>query len=168
MEACLSREPLRPGLFMVVGALVLTFTLWALGGCVRQVPAPGAHSAVAGRGVYQVHFTVSRLKDHSPLASVSIPLRLGEKAVVRTDLRVAAEDKPALPAFTAILTTTQTPGLYQLVTKVAIRETARNKKGKLKVSKRNLGALLPVRLGVTETASPDGDPIEVNVRVDHR
>lgn len=168
MEADSACEAPRHGSRAWTKVLVLAFTLLAAGGCAPQAAAPETRGAAASRPRYEVHFTAVRAKDHSPLASVSIPLRLGVKGTVSTGQRRATEDKPALPSFAATLTTTRTPGLYQLVTKIAIREAARNKKGKLKTSKRNQGALLPIRPGATEVASPDGDPIEVNVRVDHR
>ena len=139
-----------------------------LSGCVHPQDQQANGAAPIARAGYVVRFHASRLKDHTTLAVVSVPLRLGQNASVRTDPKHATEDRPALPTFAATLTRTNPAGGYQLVTKVAIREAARNKKGKLKVSKRNQGALLPIRLGETQTASPADDPIQVDVQVDHR
>ena len=156
------RSPCVP--FLTLAAVFGLLVLLATGGCVHDTTGktPGVHR------LYQVHFSVYRLKDHATLASVTLPVRLGERAAVRTDSRVPVEDRPALPEFAATLTATGTRGLYQIVTKIAIWEAARNKKGKLKISKRNQGTLLPIRLGTAENASPDGDPIQVEVTVDAR
>lgn len=128
----------------------------------------GYAPALTPRSGYEVRFTVTRLKDHSPILAMTVPLTLGQRAVVRTSSKVAKEDTPALPEFAAQLSRTKTAGVFQLVTKVAIREASRNKKGKLKITKRNEGALLPLRLGEENLASPAGDPIQINVRVDRR
>ena len=147
---------------------MIVLALFSLEGCAHRTVFVDKNPVAVGRGEFRVLFTVTRLKDHGLLASVSLPLRLGQKAVTRTDSRAATEEKTALPEFAATLTATRTPGLYQLVTKIAIREAARNKKGKLKVSKRNQGALLPIRPGVPEAASPDGDPVQVEVKLEGR
>ena len=168
MEAPTRRKPRFFGFVTSACVPAWIALLLFLSGCAQHLPGSQINSSAADRRVYVVHFTASRLKDHAALASVSLPVRTGQRTAVKTDSRVATEGKPALPVFSATLTTTQISGLYQLVTKVAIREAARNKKGKLKISQRNQGALLPVRLGVTEAASPDGDPIQIAVRVDAR
>ena len=44
----------------------------------------------------------------------------------------------------------------------------RNKKGKLKVTKRFIGALVPTRVGESQIVSVEGDPIRVEARLEHR
>ena len=154
--------------FVVLAAAFGLLASFAFGGCAREATGKQPGPSETARRTYQVHFAVYRSQDHAALAAVTIPVHLGQSANVRTDSRVALESRAALPEFAATLTATNTPGRYQIVTKVAIREAARNKKGKLKISKRNQGALLPLRLGTTENASPDGDPVQIEVRVDAR
>ena len=145
-------------------ALVSTLACLGVTGCISS-PAQPVQSS---RATYEVHFVATRLKDHALLASVDLPVRLGQRAIVRTGSKVATEEKPALPEFTATSQTTKASGIYQLITKVAIRETARNKKGKLKRSERNQGALVPIRLGETQVVSVAEDSIQVDVRVERR
>ena len=51
--------------------------------------------------------------------------------------------------------------------RVSVREAIRNKKGKLKVNNRFIGALVPTRLGENQTVSVEGDPIHVEARLEH-
>ena len=161
--------PRHPHGFNLWCLLVLSACL-SLAGCARQnrdgkdVRA----SAPVPRTGYEVHFSATRLKDKSSLLSVTVPASLGRRSTVRTSSKAATEDAPALTQFTVLLSRTGTPGTFQLVTKVAIREAARNKKGKLKVAKRNQGSLLPVRLGEEQVASSANDPIQIAVRVERR
>ena len=168
MEALSCRSQPDRGRLKVTAASMFMLVVLFLGGCAHQPVASDKSPVTVHREDFRVTFTVTRLIDHGSLASVSLPLKLGQKAAVKTDSRSATEEKPALPEFAATLTPTHTPGLYQLVTKVAIREAARNKKGKLKVAKRNQGSLLPIRLGVPETASSDGDPVQIAVKLEAR
>ena len=115
---------------------------------------------------YAIRFMTMRTKDRSPLVSATVNTTLNVRQSVRTNSVAPSEESPALPQFTATLTRTVSPQSFQLVTKIVLREATRNKKGKLKVSTRNLGALLPIRLGETQTASPANDPVLVEVRVD--
>ncbi len=52
------------------------------------------------------------------------------------------------------------------MTHVSVLEAERNKKGKLKVHKRFIGALLPIRPGETLLVSGPADPITVEVRLE--
>lgn len=115
---------------------------------------------------YKISFTASRLKDQSPLGTASTSVALGQTALVRVDTSAATEDSPALPRFAVTLTSTRTPGVFQLLIKASVQEAARNKKGKLKRSQRFEGALLPIRLGETQHASASGDPVQIDVSVD--
>ena len=146
---------------VLVGTVLSTLVGLGLAGC-ASAPAQPA------RAGYAVRFTATRLKDHTLLALVSVPVRLGQRGDARTGSKVATEEKPALPEFMATLQTTKASGIYQLVTKVAVREVARNKKGKLKRSQRNEGALVPIRLGETQVVSVPEDPIQLEVRVERR
>ncbi len=132
-------------------------------GCAGRSPTPAG--APAG---YRVYFSATRLKDHTVLVAGSTPAFLGQTAQVRTASTVAAEDLPALPNFAATVSLTRTPGMVQLITKTSIRELVRTKKGKLRLTKRDQGALLPVRLGEAQNASPTGDPVQIEVRVERR
>ena len=99
-------SPLIPSLLLRVSAALLCLFL---GACSQpDLPPPGTHAS-STRAAYIVHFGVTRLKDHSSLASVNVPLRLGQTAVVRTGSKLATEEKPALPEFAATLTGTKTP-----------------------------------------------------------
>ena len=90
----------------------------------------------------------------------------GHSATVHTSSRHPAENTPAFPGFTVRLHGTRTPGVVQLVSRVSLLETVRNKKGKLKVTKRNIGALLPMRAGETQPTNMPGDPVDLTVRLE--
>lgn len=153
---CVRLEARRVSLGLVACAIGL-----AVAGCAGTPARPL-------RSGYVAVLNVTRLKDHSALASASLPLALGQKAVRHARVGKPTEDTPVFPTFAATLQTTRTPGVYQVVTRVSIREAARNKKGKLKYSKRDEGALLPVRLGETQLASTAADPIQIDIRVERR
>ena len=53
----------------------------------------------------------------------------------------------------------------EVVTRVTVLEARRNKKGKLKLHKRFIGALLPMRPGETLGVSGPGEPIAVEVEL---
>ena len=91
---------------------------------------------------------------------------IGRQAILHTDSIRPTEDKPAFTSFTARLSTTKTPGVLQLVTRADLRESIRNKKGKLRVSKRNIGALLPIRPGEVQLTSLPTDPVQLEVRLE--
>ena len=118
------------------------------------------------RAAYRVIWTATRASDHAALISASVRVRAGGSATVRTDSKRPTEDRPAFPAFTVRLTATKTPGVLQLVTRASLREAARNKKGKLKFSKRNIGSLVPIRPGETQLISPASDPVHLEVRLE--
>ena len=63
---------------------------------------------------------------------------------------------------------TRQPGVFELVTRVSVREAIRNKKGKLKFSKRFIGALVSARPGETQVVSAEGDPIQVEARLERQ
>ena len=102
------------------------------------------------------------------LVSVSVPVSLGGQGKVETASKTPTENQPALQEFIARLKRLKQPGVYELVTRATVREAIRNKKGKLRVNKRYLGALVPTRLGETQVVSADGDPIHLEARLERR
>ena len=138
--------------------------LLAVTGCAgRNQPA------AANAPSYRVIWNVRRAADNIPLAGVtSPPLRVGAGELrVRTDSREPAENRPAFPEFLARLSTTRSDRRsVELVTRVSLREQFLTKKGKRKVSKRFIGALLPIRPGETLGVSGPGDPVAVTVRLE--
>lgn len=124
--------------------------------------------AGTGPGRYEVRFAVTRLKDHRPLSAATLPLDVGRKSTIHQRPPAPTEDTPAVTDYSATLVNTRTPGEFQLVTKVALREANRNKKGKLKRSQRNEGALLPIRVGETQNASASTDPVQIEVHLERR
>ncbi len=124
-------------------------------------PGPGST-----RGVYRVTWTATRASDHVPLATVSALVAPGGSVTIRTRSRHPSENEPAFTGFTARLHKTRTIGVLELVSRASLLEAARNKKGKLKVTKRNIGALLPMRAGETQPTNTPGDPVELSVRLE--
>ena len=118
------------------------------------------------RADYRLVWTATRLSDHAPLIKTSMSVAVGRPSSLRTDSARPTEDKPAFTSFTARLSTTKAPDVLQLVTRADLRESIRNKKGKLRVSKRNIGALLPIRPGETQLASLPTDPVQLEVRLE--
>ena len=135
----------------------------AAAGCAgpaAQTPAGGAS--------YRVVWTVRRAADNASLAGVvSPPVRVGGGELrVRTDSQRAEENRPAFPEFLARLSPTTQRGVIELVTRASVLEADRNKKGKLKVHKRFIGGLLPIRPGETLGVSGPADPLTVQVRLE--
>ena len=129
----------------------------------RQHPRPGQSGAV-----YRVSWTATRTSDHAPLASGSVTVAMESSATVRLHPAQPTEDRPAFTRFSARLHATRNPGVLQLVTRADLREAARDKKGRLKPTKRNIGALLPIRVGETQATSIPGDPVHLEVRLERR
>ncbi len=152
-------------IMMSVQILLRCFVLAALflTGCAGQ-----RQSLAHGSNAYTVAFTVTRSADHAVIASVSLPIILGGDAKVKTPARAPGENQPVVLGALARLNGTRQPGVYELVTRVSVRETIRNKKGKLKINKRFIGALVPTRLGETQIVSAEGDPVQVEARLEHR
>ena len=141
--------------------VLLAFALLAAG-----CAGPGARAPADGAS-YRVVWNARRAADNAPLAGVvSPPVRVGREIAVRTDSQRAKEDRPAFPEFRARLTATDQRGVVELVTRASVLEATRNRKGKLKVHKRFIGALLPIRPGETLGVSGPGDPIVVEVRLE--
>ena len=158
-----------PYLFMAAFFLVRRVSaalLFALGCLMAFSSCATAPSPGRSRAVYRVVWTATRTSDHTPLTSFSLRLAAGGSAIVKTHAAPPTEDKPAFIRFSAHFNPTRTPGTLQLVTRVDLREAARNKKGKLKVTKRNIGALLPIRAGETQLTSLPSDPIHLEVRLE--
>ena len=61
------------------------------------------------RPVYVANFTATRLKDHSPLASASLPLVLDQKATLHLHPAKPTEETPVFKAYTATLKTAGAP-----------------------------------------------------------
>lgn len=143
--------------------LALTVLLGLLAaGCATKPAAP------ANAPSYRVTWTVRRASDNAPLAGVtSPPVRVGGGEVrVRTDSREPSENRPAFPEFRARLSPNRGDRrLTELVTRVFVREEYRTKKGKRKVSRRVIGALLPIRPGEALGVNGPGDPLVVEVRL---
>ena len=147
---------MRAALFCFVVPVVLLAV-----GCAGPAPTP------ANAAPYRVVWHAKRAADNTPLVAVTSPvLRVGGSATVRTDSQTPGENRPAFPEFTARLSPTNQPGRVELVTRASLHEVARNKKGKLKKSKRYIGALLPIRPGETLGVNGPGDPIVVEVRLE--
>lgn len=140
--------------------LIAIGCITAFSSCATTQP-PGRTGAV-----YRVAWTASRTSDHAPLASGSVRIIVGGSATTRLHSQPPTEDKPTFTRFTARLTATRTAGLFQLVTRADMREATRNKKGKLKIAKRNIGALLPIRAGETQVTNTPSDPVHVEVRLE--
>ena len=141
-------------------ALALSLLLSAAGCAGRTAPrnAPS----------YRVTWDVRRASDQAPLAHVvSPPVRVGAgETRVRTDQREPSENRPAFPEFRARLEPIRSDRRpYELVTRALVREEFRTKKGKRKVSRRVIGALLPIRLGETLGVNGPGDPVVVKVHI---
>ena len=148
---------LRPGFFLsALGAVFLA-------GCAGHAdqPAPGASA-------YIVRFAATQTPNHAPLASASVPVVLGSEGTVKTGAKRPAENQPVLTEFVVRLNRAKQPGVYELVTRVAVREAIRTKKGKLKVNTRYIGALVPTRLGETQAVSTESDPIHLEARLERR
>lgn len=141
---------------LVPSVLVLT-------GCAGQTPTPTRRA-----DAFAVVFSVTRTADHAGLASVSLPVNVGGEAKVKLNVRAPSENQPVVPGVLTRLNRTRQPGVYELVTRVSVREAIRNKKGKLKVNRRFIGALVPTRPGETLIVNAEGDPIHVEARLEHR
>ena len=115
---------------------------------------PAAKTPVS-RETYRAVWSVRRAADNTPLASVtSPPVRVG-----------AEENRPAFPEFLARLSPIRRSAQIELVTRVAVLEATRNKKGKLKIRKRFIGGLLPIRPGEKLGVNGPGDPMVVEVEL---
>ena len=155
MGATMMRVPISV-CHLMLAAMVLT-------GCAAQAPAP-----VRGPNAYTVVFSVTRSSDHAAIATVSLPVGLGSEAKLTKRTTAPGENQPVAPGFLVRLNRTRQPGVFELVTRVSVREAIRNKKGKLKFSKRFIGALVPTRPGETQVVSVEGDPIHVEARLEHQ
>ncbi len=124
---------------------------------------PGPEST---RTLYRVTWTATRASDHVPLATASALVAPGHSVTVRTNSRRPAENSPAFPSFTVRLQKTRATGVLELVSRASLLEANHNKKGKLKVTKRNIGALLPMRAGETQPTNTSGDPVQLNVQLE--
>ncbi len=144
-----------------VACLLLGVT--GLAGCAGQ-----ANHAVRGSDAYVVVFSATHPVDHTGILSISVPVELGREARVKATVHTPLENRPALTDFIVRLNRARQPGVYEMVTRVTAREALRNKKGKLKVGKRFLGALVPTRLGETQVVSAEGDPIHLEARLEKR
>lgn len=134
-----------------------------LAGCAGR---PTNHAP--GPGSYVVFFSATRTADHAALVSASVPVTPGSEGIVKTSSKKPVENRPALPTFRVRLNRTRQPGVYELVTRVSVREASRNKKGKLKTNERFVGALVPARLGETQIVSAESDPIHLEARLERR
>ena len=139
---------------------------WLVLGLAVMLSACAAPPSARPGAAYRVVWNATRASDHAAMFSTSVRVVAGGTATVRTDSTRPLEDRPAFPSFTARLTRTKTPGVLQLVTRASLREAARNKKGKLKFSKRNIGSLVPIRPGETQFISSPSDPVHLEVRLE--
>ena len=154
---------MRPSSHRSAVAVSLSLLLSAAG-CAGPSATPRANAPA-----YRVVWHARRAADKLPLAGVvSPPVRVGAGEVrVRTDQREPSENRPAFPEFRARLEPMRGGhGLVELVTRASVREEYRTKKGKRKVSKRYIGALLPIRPGETLGVNGPGDPVTVEVRIE--
>ena len=147
---------MRAALLCPVPVLLLT------AGCSH----PAVDSPTTGQ-VYRAVWTVRDAANNQHLIGVtSPPVRVGGGELrVRTDSQRATEERPAFPEFLARLTPMRRSTQIEVVTRVTVLEARRNKKGKLKVHKRFIGALLPMRPGEKLGVSGPGDPIAVEVEL---
>ncbi|MBE7211492.1 MAG: hypothetical protein INR65_10785 [Gluconacetobacter diazotrophicus] len=127
---------------------------------------PSVNAPTVGRA-YRVTWTVRRAADNQSLAGVaSPPVRVGGGELrVRTGSQRAAENRPAFPEFLVKLSPMRRSTQIELKTRVTVLEARRTKKGKLKVSKRYIGALLPMRPGEKLGVNGPGDPLAVEVEL---
>ena len=133
------------------------------------LPGCAAQTQTASRAnAYVVVFSATRTADHAPLASAPVPVIVGGEGRVKTASKTPEENRPALPEFVVRLKRARQSGTYELVTRASVRETARNKKGKLRASKRYIGALVPTRVGETQVVSTESDPIHLEARLERR
>lgn len=134
-----------------------------LAGCAGTTQYPAKNSAA-----YMVFFTATRSSDHAAISSGSLPVALGSEASVKPASELPTETGPTLPEFNVRLERSTQPGVYELVTRAAVREAIRNKKGKLKINQRFIGALVPTRLGETQAVSTESDPVHLEARLERR
>ena len=148
---------MRAPFFCLVPVLVLA------AGCAH----PTVNSPTTGQ-VHRVTWTVRRAAYNRLLAGVtSPPVRVGSKELrVETGQQRADVDRPAFPEFRMKLSPMRRSTQIEVVTHATVLEAHRNKKGKLKVDKRFIGALLPMRPGEKLGVSGPGDPIAVEVELD--
>ena len=132
------------------------------------LPACADHPHPAARAEYRLDWTATRVADHAPLVSVAMDLPFPGAAAIRTDSVQPQEARPAFPRFSASLSPTHTQGTLELVARASLREIHRNKKGKLRKTKRNIGALIPIRPGETQTLSAASDPVHLEVRLERK
>ena len=147
---------------MRAALLCLVPVLLLAAGCAH----PTVDSPTTGRA-YRAVWTVRRADNNQHLIGVtSPPVRVGGGELrVRTDSQRATEDRPAFPEFLVRLSPMRRSTQIEVVTRVTVLEARRTKKGKLKVHKRFIGALLPMRPGETLGVSGPGDPIAVEVEL---
>lgn len=144
----------------LAGWVVIALTLT---GCAGRSP-----DAARGPAAYVVRLTATRSADHAEIVSAAVPVALGGNGSAKTRSKKPEENQPAVPEFVVRLQRGKQPGVYELVTRAAVREASRNKKGKLKVNQRYVGALVPTRLGETQVVSPEADPVHVEARLERR
>ncbi len=149
---------------MRTALLCLAPVLWLTAGCSSH---PTVNAPTVGRA-YRATWTVRRAADNQGLLGVTSPLvRVGGGELrVRTDSRRATEQRPAFPEFLVKFSPMRRSTQIEVKTRVTVLEAHRTKKGKLKVNKRYIGALLPMRPGEKLGVSGPGDPIAVEVELD--
>ncbi len=152
----LASPAMRAALLYLVPVLMLA------AGCAR----PAAQGPTSGQ-TYRAVWTVRNAADNKLLAGVtSPPVRVGGGELrVRTESQRAGDNRPAFPEFLARLSPIRRSTQIELVTRVTVLDAVRNKKGKLKVHKRFIGALLPIRPGEKLGVNGPGDPITVEVEL---
>ena len=142
---------------------------FALGGVALLASSCATASTERPRAIYRLIWTATRSADQSSLVSVSTQIAANQSTKVRTDSTQAMESKPAFPLFTAELSRTRAAGVFELVTRASLREASRNKKGKLKIHKRNIGALVPIKPGEpAQLISEASDPVHLEVRLERQ
>ena len=154
---------------MILSPMHTNFRLLAMAASLSLFAAGCAGpTAPANAPSYRVTWKARRASDNVPLASVtSPPVRVGAGEVrVPTDSREPAENRPAFPEFRARLSPLRGGRQVELVTRASVREEFHTKKGKRKVSKRFIGALLPIRPGETLGVNGPGDPVVIDVRIE--
>ena len=148
---------MRAALLCLVPVLLLT------AGCASR---PAVNAPTVGRA-YRGTWDVRRAGDNRHfVGAASPPVRVGGGELrVKTDSQHATVDRPAFPEFLVKLSPIRRSTQIELKTRVTVLEAHRTKKGKLKVNKRYIGALLPMRPGEKLGVSGPGDPVAVEVEL---
>ena len=147
----------------ILTSLVLSLAFFTVGCAGTTNPAVPDSTAA-----YRVEWSASRAANGAALRSASTVVRAGQKREARTDSTRPEEDKPAFPNFTVALAPARKDGVHELYVRVGLQEVSRTRKGKLRRKKRNIGALIPIRVGETQQISSSSDPIRVDVRLERR